>query len=81
MVEQLLLNSRVRHTHPRRFNLGVDVVQKNEDFFGWVQPSLSGQQSWVLSQSEQQWHKRVALLTPFALSDAVGHSTLVFPEV
>ena len=45
MVEQLLLNSRVRHTHPRRFSLGVDVVQKSEDFFGRVQPSLSGQRT------------------------------------
>ena len=51
MVEQLLLNSVVRHTHPRRFSLNADVVQKSEDFFGRVQPSLSGQQSWVLSQT------------------------------
>ena len=59
----------------------VRVIQKRKQVFTWSHPALACRQCVVHTQTEQQGHERVPLLTAFALPDVVADPLVVLPHV
>ena len=71
----------VQHSHSLRFRDQVQVIQECKQFLVRIQSSLHCFKGCMLANTEEQWHQRVALLSPLSLVNRVSHAFIIFPEL